>query len=128
MKFCTTLAPRFPDMRWNPMSYQTNIPNTFPPPNNQGPQPKEPKPWWVKAQPQVLLRGALTVLAVFIVWTVIRELSGLGSTLGSTMIEWFDRASISPENEREFTNFLKLVLTAGFIALLLSLFKKNDGK
>ena len=73
----------------------------------------------------VALRLIGILLLVTIAWIIISGLSGLGSDFGSTAMNWLNSASINPENKREFTNFLRLLLTAGFIGLLIFLFKKR---
>ena len=73
----------------------------------------------------VVLRLVGVGLLVTIAWTIISGLSGFGSGFGSTAMNWLNSASINPANKREFSNFLRLLLTAGFIGLLIFLLKKR---
>ena len=65
------------------------------------------------------------ILLGCIVWIVISELSELGGNLGTTVKSWLDRASIYLWDRRGLTNFLKLLLTAGFIGILLIIFGRK---
>ena len=68
----------------------------------------------------------IAILVLFVVldlllWTVIREISGLGGSFGAAVMGWFREASINPENREGFTSFLYLVLVAGAIFLFLKM-------
>jgi type III secretory pathway component EscU len=106
------------------MNLQNNIPNDFQQSNQEGFQQK-PKPVIIEALPQIIIRLIVVAILCIIVWTIIREISGLGSAFSSNIMSWFKSASINPENKKEFTNFLKLLLTGGFIGFLLNLIRKK---
>jgi hypothetical protein len=61
----------------------------------------------------------LLSILFLVAWTVIREIAGVGSGFGAAVMGWFREASINPEQRAGFTSFLKLLLTAGFIGLLI---------
>ena len=65
------------------------------------------------------------ILLFPIAWAVIGGISGLGSGFGSIVMSWFRDASINPENRRGFEYFLRLLMTAGFIGLLLAFLKRR---
>lgn len=106
------------------MNLRNNIPNNFQQSNQEGFQQK-PKPLIIEAFPQIIIRLTVVAILCFIVWTIIREISGLGSAFSSNIMNWVKHASINPENKKEFTNFLKLLLTGGFIGLLLAFVRKK---
>jgi hypothetical protein len=103
-----------------------NIPNQFPPPQGQGLQ-EEKKSLLTEILSSVVLSLILVGLVVLIAWIIIAGISGVGGGLGSTVMDWVNQASINPENERGFTFFLRLLLTAGFIGLVVAFLKKNQG-
>jgi hypothetical protein len=65
----------------------------------------------------------LLVIVVLVLWTVIRELGGVGSGFGAAVMGWFREASINPENRRGFTSFLYLVLIGGAISVVLKMMR-----
>lgn len=67
----------------------------------------------------------LLILLGCIGWIVIGELSELGGNLGTTVKGWLDGASIDLGDRRGLTRFFKLLLTAGFIGILLILFGRK---
>ena len=68
----------------------------------------------------------LLVVIAWVCWTIIQGLSGMGSSFGAIVMEWFRDASINPENKRAFANFLRLVLLAGFFWGILIIMTNND--
>jgi len=106
------------------MNLQNNTPNDFQR-SNQEELPQKPKPVIIEALPQIIFGLVVVAILCLIVWTIIREISGLGSAFSSTIMSWFKSASINPENKKEFTNFLKLLLTGGFIGFLLAFVRKK---
>ena len=101
-----------------------NIPNNFPPPQNQGLQ-EEKKTLLAEILPSVVLRLIFAGLVVFIAWIGIAEIGDVGGWFGSNVMDWVNEATINPKDERGFTYFLRLLLTAGFIGLVLSFLKKK---
>lgn len=71
--------------------------------------------------------GLLLVLMLLflIIWFLIREISGVGSGLGSAIMGWFRRGSINPEDTIGFTYFLRLLLSAGFIGLFIAFLRRK---
>ena len=67
----------------------------------------------------IILFGFVMLIAI----AVIRDLSGWGSGFGFSVMHWFEVASINPQNKRGFACFLKLLMTAGFIGLLIKIFR-----
>jgi Na+-transporting NADH:ubiquinone oxidoreductase subunit NqrD len=69
------------------------------------------------------------LFVLFVAVAVIRDLSGLGSWFGSTVVGWFREATIDPSNRQGFARFLILALTACFIGLLVFfLGRKQEGQ
>ena len=99
-----------------------NIPNQFPGQDQEVQEKK--KTLFSELFWSVALRLILAVLVVVIAWIIIAEISGIGGGFGSTIMNWVEQASINPENENGFTFFLRLLLTTGFIGLLVALLDK----
>jgi len=106
------------------MNFPQNIPNHFPRPDRQA-ENEKPKSVLREAAPQIILRIIVVALVMVITWIFIRELSGFGSSFGSTVMKWLNEAGINPGNRRSFENFLKLILTTGCIGLALYFFKSK---
>ena len=107
-------------------SHADQGPNSFQFPNNQQPQPTGSKSGFSELNNLNFIGIMILVFVLFLVFVavaVIRDLAGLGSWFGAMVVDWFESASIDPSNKRGFTNFLVLLLTGGFIGLLLRLFK-----
>jgi len=98
-----------------------NLPNLLPPAQNQGP-PIRPSGFRFS---DINWRGVAVLVLIIVLglvaWTVIRELGGIGSGFGATVLGWFREASINPEHRSGFTSFLYLVLIAGLIWLVLKM-------
>lgn len=94
------------------------IPNRFPVDCDQGLKKKSPLSLSELNWPFIIALGLLA-LVVFIAAIIIRDLSTAGGGLGSMALGWFKGASINPEKKVGFTRFLRLLLTGGFICLLL---------
>jgi hypothetical protein len=93
--------------------------------NNQQPQPNSSRSVLKEFENLNFFGIMILVFVLFLVFVavaVIRDLAGLGSWFGAMVIDWFKAATIDPGNKRGFANFLILLLTAGFIWLLLRLF------
>ena len=100
-----------------------NIPNQFPPP--QGPELQEKKKsMFAEILLSVVLHLILVGLVVFVAWIIIAGISGVGGELGSNIMNWVNQASINPEDKRGFTFLLRLVLTTGFIGLVVAFLSK----
>ena len=104
-----------------------NIPNHFPPPEDQGSQ-EEKKTLLAEVLSSVALRLILVGLVLLVAWMIIRGLSGAGGWFGTSVMDWVNEGSINPENERGFTFFLKLLLTTGFIGLVIAFLSKIRGE
>jgi hypothetical protein len=94
------------------------FPNEFPVRNDQGVKRKSPVSLAEIRWPFVI-GIVLLIVVVLIAAIVINDLSTAGSGLGSMAVGWFKGASINPADKAGFTRFLRLVLTGGFICLLL---------
>ena len=103
-----------------------NIPNNFPPPQNQGLQ-EEKKTLLAEILSSIALRVFIIVLFLFIAWTIIQGISGVGGWFGSNVMDWVNEASINPKDERGFTYFLRLLLTAGFIGIVITFLRNKSG-
>ena len=103
-----------------------NIPNQFPPPQGQGLQEKK-KTLLAEILSSVALHLILVGLVVFIAWIIIAGIGDVGGWFGSNVMDWFNEASINPKDERGFTYFLRLLLTAGFIGLVITFLRKKTG-
>jgi len=68
---------------------------------------------------------AVLIVAGFVGWVIIRDLSQLGGSFGSYVSKWFNSASIYPKDQSGFVNFLRLIGIGGLIGLLLVIFKRN---
>ena len=102
------------------------IPNKFPVPKDQ----ENKKKASTFKLSDINWRGVAVVVAIILVclvgYIVIRDLSGLGSGFGATVMEWYREGSINPENRKGFTSFLCLLFVAGFIYLILKFTRPND--
>lgn len=103
-----------------------NTPNQSPPPQNQGLQ-EEKKTLSAEILSSIALRVFIIVLILFIAWTIIQGISGVGGWFGSNVMDWFNEASINPKDEKGFTYFLRLLLTAGFIGIVLTFLRRKTG-
>ena len=103
------------------------IPNRFPVPEDQELGPQKRPPGFKLSD--INWRGVAIIIALILgcvtAWIVIRDLSNIGGGFASVVTQWVKGASINPEDERGFTSFLKLLLTAGFIGSLLIFFRKK---
>lgn len=101
------------------------IPNRFPVPEDQEPEHQKKPSWFSEINAGGIILIVVVIVLCVIAWIMIRDLSMLGGSFGSVVTQWIDRASIDPQNQRGFVSFLKLLLTAGFIAILLIIFRKR---
>lgn len=101
-----------------------NTPNQSPLPQNQGLQ-EEKKTLLAEILSSIALRLIFAGLVVFIAWIGIAEIGDVGGWFGSNVMDWVNEATINPKDERGFTYFLRLLLTAGFIGLVLAFLKKK---
>ena len=103
-----------------------NIPNNFPPPQDQELQ-EEKKSLLAEILPSVVLRLILVALVVLFGWIMIAGIGDLGGWFGSNVMDWVNEASINPKDERGFTYFLRLLLTAGFIGIVITFLRNKSG-
>jgi len=103
-----------------------NTPNNFPPPQDQGLQ-EEKKSLLAEILSSIALRVFIIVLILFIAWIIIEGISGVGGWFGSNVMDWFNEASINPKDERGFTYFLRLLLTTGFIGIVITFLRNKLG-
>jgi hypothetical protein len=103
-----------------------NTPNNFPPPQGQELQ-EEKKTLTAEILSSIALRVFIILLTLFIAWTIIQEISGVGGWFGGNVMDWFNEASINPKDEKGFTYFLRLLLTAGFIGIVITFLKNKSG-
>jgi hypothetical protein len=64
----------------------------------------------------------ITVLLFFVTivaWIVVSDGGKFMASVFANLTSWFDQATIDPHDSKGFTSFIKLTLTAGFIALIL---------
>jgi len=105
-----------------------NAPGPFPMPGTQDPNTKKAKSNTFKII-DINVKGILITMGVIagclIAWVVIRDLSGLGSGFGFSVVNWVSEASIDPDNQRGFASFLRLLLIAGGVGFLLSIWNKT---
>jgi len=95
-----------------------NLPNLVPPLRPPGP-PRRPPGLLSDINWRGIAVLVLLAILFFVLWTVIRELAGVGGGFGAVVMGWFRDASINPEDRAGFTSFLRLLLIAGFIAVLI---------
>ena len=101
--------------------------SNFPEPDVQGNQSlkKSPRFIWPDPNWKIIASFILIVLVCWIGWIIINGLSELGGGFGSTVMDWFKDPTIIPRDKKGFTSFLRIVLTAAFIGILLILSKRK---
>ena len=101
--------------------------NNFPEPDVQGNQPlkKSPRFIWPDGNWKRIAVVVFIILVCWIGWSIIQGLSEMGGNFFSTVMDWFKEPTIIPGNKKGFTSFLKIVLTAAFIGILLIISKRN---
>lgn len=69
--------------------------------------------------PRIIGISIVLILVGFIGWIVISDGGAFISELAFHITDLFDRSTIDPRNSRGFTSFVRLLLIAGFVALIL---------
>jgi hypothetical protein len=72
-----------------------------------------------------ILALVFIILVVLLGYVMISNLSSIGGDFGWNVMNWVKYSDLPPSNRGGFENFLKLVLTTGFIALALYFIKKK---
>ena len=103
-----------------------NIPNQSVPPKTKRCK-KRKNLFWQKCYGVSLFVSSLSHSSCSTAWVIITGISDVGGGFGSTVIDWVKEASINPENERGFKHFLRLILTTGFVGLVVAFFKRKSG-
>lgn len=67
----------------------------------------------------------VVILLCLVAWILIRDISQLGGDFGSTVMGWLDRARLNPTDKQGFVNFLRLLLTVGFLGILISILSRK---
>ena len=75
--------------------------------------------------PRIIGFSIVLILVGFIGWIVISDGGVLISKLAIHITDLFDRSTIDPRNSKGFTSFVRLLLIAGFVALILYVFRKK---
>jgi len=103
------------------------IPNRFPLPDNPAPRPPTRSSAFRVSDinwPGIIVVAVL-IIVLLVGWVIIRDLSNLGGSFGSSVSSWLDGASIYPKDQSGFANFLRLVGIGAFIAVMLAVFKRK---
>jgi len=75
--------------------------------------------------PRIIGVIALIMLIVIVGWVIISDGGEILAGIAAHVTEWFDRSTIDPHDTKGFISFVRLSLTAAFIALILFLIRKK---
>jgi hypothetical protein len=75
--------------------------------------------------PRIIGVMILMMLIGVVAWVLISDGGKFLASIFENLIVWFDQATIDPHDSKGFTSFIKLTLTAGFIALILYFISKK---
>ena len=75
--------------------------------------------------PRIIGFSIVLILVGYIGWIVISDGGAFISKLATHVTDLFDRSTINPRDSRGFTSFVRLLLIAGFVSLVLYVFRKK---
>lgn len=74
-----------------------------------------------------ILPIAIILIAGLLGYVLITKLPTVGSEFGWNILDWAKEGGVDPSNRRSFEKTLKLILTGGFLGVLLYVINKLKG-
>ena len=75
--------------------------------------------------PRIIGIIVLILLIGIVAWVFISDGGKFVAGIVAHVTEWFDQSTIDPHDRKGFTSFVRLILTAAFIALVLYFLSKK---